>query len=212
MWEIPGLTPSKGLDIVRVIGLTGGVGAGKSLVLGILSREFGAETIETDEVARRLMEPGEKGYTAVVEALGNSFLKPDGSIDRQLLAARIFTDEKDRKTVDSMIHPMVWKTVKDKISASQAELIVIEFAIMDKEAKDCCHEIWYVRASEENRVRRLAENRGYTKERSESMMASQASEEMFLSLCDRVIENDGSIEGVRGQLEKLLGKREDVLG
>ncbi len=210
MWDIPGLMPNKGLDIMKVIGLTGGVGAGKSLVLGILSKEYGAETIETDEVARSLMETGKKGYAAIVEAMGSSFLKPDGSIDRPLLAARIFTDEKDRKTVDSIIHPMVWKSVKDKISASQAGLIVIEFAIMDKVARDCCDEIWYVRASKENRARRLAENRGYTKERSESMMASQASEEMFLSLGDQVIENDGSIEGVRSQLKKLLKEKRRI--
>lgn len=78
------------------------------------------------------MEPGKEGYLAVTEALGENLLKSDGTIDRKALAARIFQDDGARKTVDDIIHPMVWKTIRDKISASQAELIVVEFAIMNE--------------------------------------------------------------------------------
>ncbi|WP_077610964.1 dephospho-CoA kinase [Clostridium sp. Marseille-P2415] len=192
---------------MRVIGLTGGVGAGKSLVLHILEEEYGAEVIKADDVAHELMEPGRDGYLAVIKALGDSILKPDGTIDRQLLSGRIFQDENTRKTVNGMIHPMVWKTIRDKISASQAGLIVVEFAIMGEKADSSYDEMWYVRASEQNRIRRLAENRGYTRERSERMIASQASESEFLARCDRVIENNGSIEEVKGQLAEILKSR-----
>lgn len=189
---------------MRVIGLTGGVGAGKSLVLSILKKDYGAEVIKADEVAHELMEPGKEGYLAVTRALGEGIQKPDGTIDRKALAARIFQDDHARKTVDDIIHPMVWKTIRNKISASQARLIVVEFAIMDEKMDGIWDEMWYVRTSKENRIRRLAENRGYTRDHSERIMASQASESEFLDRCTRVIRNDGSVEEVRNQLAKRL--------
>lgn len=192
---------------MRVIGLTGGVGAGKSLVLSILKEEYGAEVIKADEVAHELMEPGKEGYLAVKSAMGKDLLKPDGTIDRKALAARIFEDDSARKTVDGIIHPMVWKTIGDKISASQAGLIVVEFAIMNENKDDSWDEMWYVHASKENRIRRLAESRSYTREHSERIIASQASEAEFLSRCTRVIENNGSMEDVKQQLAELLKSR-----
>lgn len=194
-------------DRMRVIGLTGGVGAGKSLVLSILEEEYGAQVIKADEVAHELMEPGKEGYLAVKTALGEDLLKPDGTIDRKALAARIFEDDSARKTVDGIIHPMVWKTIRDKIATSQAGLIVVEFAIMNENMDDSWDEMWYVHASKENRIRRLAETRSYTREHSERIIASQASEAEFLNRCTRVIENNGSMEEVKQQLAKLLKSR-----
>ncbi|WP_303620502.1 dephospho-CoA kinase, partial [Hungatella hathewayi] len=110
---------------MRVIGLTGGVGAGKSRILDILKTEYGAEIIVADQVAHELMEPGQGSYREVVRALGTSFLNPDGTIDRQLLSALIFHDRNALETMNGIIHPMVWKTIKDKISSSQADLIVV---------------------------------------------------------------------------------------
>ncbi|WP_313153433.1 dephospho-CoA kinase [Lacrimispora sp.] len=178
---------------MRVIGLTGGVGAGKSLVLSILKEEYGAEVIKADEVAHELMEPEEEGYLAVTEALGEGLLKPDGTIDRKALAARIFQDDNARKTVDGIIHPLVWKTIRNKISASQAGLIVVEFAIMNEKTDDSWEEMWYVRASKENRIRH-----------SERIIASQAPESEYLNRCTRVIENNGSMEDVKDQLAEIL--------
>lgn len=193
---------------MRVIGLTGGVGAGKSLILNILKEEYGAQVIQADEVARELMMPGMQGYMALREAMGESILKTDGTIDRQILARCIFQNDSVRKTVDGIIHPLVWKTIRDKISASQAGLIVVEFAIMGKKEDEIYDEMWYVHASGQNRICRLAENRGYTRERSERMIASQASEAEFLARCNRVIDNNGSIEEVKSQLAEILKVRE----
>lgn len=192
---------------MRVIGLTGGVGAGKSLVLSILENEYGAEVIKADEVARELMEPGEEGYELIVTALGDSILKPDGSIDRKILSQCIFRDERIRNAVDRIIHPLVWKFIKGKISSSQAKLIVVEFAIMGEKAEVGYDEMWYVYASEEVRIRRLLENRGYEEEHSKRIMASQAAESEYLARCDRVIKNDGSMEEIRDQLAQILKNR-----
>ena len=99
---------------------------------------------------------------------------------------------------------MVWKTVKDKISSSQADLIVVESAIMGREQDDIYDEMWYVYTSEENRIRRLKENRGYSRERSLSIMKNQLSDEEFRELADRVIDNNGTVEEVKAGLEALL--------
>lgn len=192
---------------MKVIGLTGGVGAGKSLILNILKKEYGAEVIKADEVSHELMEPGNAAYLAVREVFGNAFFKEDGKLDRQLMAARIFQDENARKTINEIIHPLVWKTIRDKISASHSALIVVEFAIMGEKTENDYDEMWYVRASEQNRIHRLAENRGYTKERTEDIIASQASESEYLERCDRVIENNGSIEELKSRLAEILKDR-----
>lgn len=189
---------------MRVIGLTGGVGAGKSRILDILQTEYGAEIIVADQVAHELMELGHEGYEMVVRALGNSFLKPDGTIDRPLLSALIFHDQNALETMNEIIHPMVWKTIKDKICSSQADLIVVESAIMGREQDDIYDEMWYVYTSEENRIRRLKENRGYSRERSLSIMKNQLSDEEFRELADRVIDNNGTVEEVKAGLEALL--------
>lgn len=193
---------------MRVIGLTGGVGAGKSLVSDLLHKRYGAEVILADEVSHDLMEPGQPGYQAVVETLGDSFLKPDGSIDRPKLAGIIFKDDKARDAVNRIIHPMTWKTVEEKISASQADLIVVEFAVVGKGDRERFDELWYVRASIEVRAKRLRENRGYDEARIKGIMDSQLTEEEFLKIADRVIDNDGSIEDLRGQLSAILDEKE----
>lgn len=192
---------------MRVIALTGGVGAGKSLVLSILENEYKAEVIKADEVAHKLMEPGQEGYLAIGKTLGESILKEDGTIDRQILSQCIFQDDRIRKAVDDIIHPLVWKNIKGKISSSQAGLIVVEFAIMGEKAEVGYDEMWYIYASEQVRIRRLFENRGYEREHSERIIASQATEAEYLARCDRVIRNDGSIEEIRSQLAEILNNR-----
>lgn len=106
--------------------------------------------------------------------------------------------------MNGIIHPMVWKTIKDKISSSQADLIVVESAIMGREQDDIYDEMWYVYTSEENRIRRLNENRGYSRERSLSIMKNQLSDEEFRELADRVIDNNGTVEDVKAGLEAIL--------
>ncbi|WP_349669042.1 dephospho-CoA kinase [Lacrimispora sp.] len=192
---------------MKVIGLTGGVGAGKSLVLTILRTKYNAEVMEADKVAHELMEPGEEGYFRIKETFGEAILNSDGTINRTALGKVIFDNESAREQINSMIHPLVWKRIRQKISASQAGLIVVEFAIMGEEAEDIYDEMWYVHASEEVRMRRLLKNRGYSKERSEKMIRSQASEQEYARRCDRIIENHGSVKDLEDQLAEILKSR-----
>ncbi|WP_349674740.1 dephospho-CoA kinase [Lacrimispora sp.] len=192
---------------MNVIGLTGGVGAGKSLVLTILRTKYNAEVMEADKVAHELMEPGEEGYLRIKETYGEAILNSDGTINRTALGKVIFDNESAREQINSIIHPLVWKRIRQKISASQAGLIVVEFAIMGEEAEDIYDEMWYVHASEEVRMRRLLKNRGYSKERSEKMIRSQASEQEYARRCDRIIENHGSVKDLEDQLAEILKSR-----
>ena len=139
----------------KIIGITGGVGAGKSSVRAVLKEDFGAKIILADLVAHDLMEPGSEGLKKVTEALGTSFLDPDGSVDRKALADMIFRNKDALKTMNSIIHPLVWKTMAEAAEAAEEQLVIIEAAVFDTAPKDLFDELWYVYTTKENRIIRL---------------------------------------------------------
>lgn len=189
----------------KIIGITGGVGAGKSSVLSILKDTFGARVILADLVAHDLMEPGSEGLKRVTEALGTSFLLEDGSVDRKALAEIIFNDEKALVTMNSIIHPLVWETIKEESIGCAESLVIVEAAVFDTAPSGLFDEMWYVYTAKENRILRLMESRGYTREKCESIIAKQDSEEEYRNRCSRVIDNNGTEEYTKRQLEEMLG-------
>lgn len=191
---------------MKVISITGGVGSGKSEVLKILEQEFGARILVADQIAHQLMEPGREGYRQVVEALGTSFLSGDGQIDRKKLAELIFRDPEAVKTMNGIIHPMVWREIQDAIREEERDLVVVEAALFDEEHNAMFDEIWYIFTSQENRIRRLMASRGYTEEKCRDIMANQASEEEYRKLANRVLDNNGPVEEIREQLKGFLEK------
>lgn len=194
----------------RVIGITGGVGSGKSRCLDILKEEYGARIILADLVAHELMEPGREGYEEVVGCLGEGILNGDGTINRKIMAEVIFRDDRKRSQINGIIHPLVWKWMEEAVKRAPEKLVVVEAALMDKEHSDIYDEMWYVYTSKENRRKRLKESRGYSEEKTENIMASQPSEEEFKALCSRVIDNNGSIEETRRQIAGLLETKEET--
>lgn len=189
------------------IGITGGVGAGKSQVLGWLEERWGARIIRTDDVAKALMEPGQEGYEQVVAVLGNSFLKEDKTIDRPALARIIFQDAKAKTAVDKITHPLVWKAVKEAQEAALHEgcpAVVVESAVFDGNSFLLLDELWYVYAPEDVRIRRLMESRGYSLDRCRSMISSQFSDLDYRSISDVVIENGGDWEYTKEQIDSKM--------
>jgi dephospho-CoA kinase len=189
----------------RIIGITGGVGAGKSSVLEILKTKYGAKILLADLVAHELMEPGSEGLKRVVDALGNGFLKGDGSVDRKALADLLFRDPQALKQVNSIIHPMVWEYMKSSARESEQSLIVIEAAVFDTAPAGLFDEIWYVYTSEENRIQRLMESRGYTREKCESIIKRQDSEAAYRKIADRMIDNNKTAKETEQQIKEILG-------
>ena len=116
----------------------------------------------------------------------------------------------DRETVNGIIHPMVWEEVRRRLRRAGEEgasLAVVEAALPGEKVHDIYDEMWYVYTSRENRIRRLMEGRGYTREKCESIMASQLSDEAFRRLCDFEIDNNGSLEEVKEQIRSRLENR-----
>lgn len=187
-----------------MLGITGGVGSGKSRILAILKEDYGFHVIQADQVAKDLMQPGMESYLAVVGYLGPSVLLEDKSLDRAAMAEIIFHDPEKRRGVDERTHPLVWKVAMEEAMAAKEDRVVIEAAIPSKEFRDKCSEMWYVYTSRENRIKRLGENRGYTVEKTLAIMENQVSEETFRAFSDAVIDNNGTLEETRAQIQALL--------
>lgn len=193
------------LDNKMIIGITGGVGAGKSSVLDILRHKFGAKVILADLVAHDLMEPGMDGLKRVTDALGTSFIQEDGSVNRQKLAETIFHDAQALATMNSIIHPMVWEYIQNEALTCEEQLVIVEAAVFDTAPQGLFNEMWYVYTTEENRISRLMASRGYSKEKCMSIIEKQDSEEEFRARCGRVIDNNGSSEETEMQIKEILG-------
>ena len=189
----------------KIIGITGGVGAGKSSVLDILKQKFGAKVILADLVAHDLMEPGMEGLKRVTDALGTSFIQEDGSVDRKKLAEIIFNDAQALATMNSIIHPMVWETIQNEALQCSETLVIVEAAVFDTAPVGLFDEMWYVYTTEENRISRLMASRGYTREKCISIIEKQDSEAEFRARCGRVIDNNGTAEETEMHIKEILG-------
>ncbi len=194
-----------------VLGITGGIGSGKSRVLNELETSYGAYILETDKLAHKLMEPGEVIYNRVVETFGNDILyaeKPH-AIDRKKLGQIVFSDAAQLDRLNKIVHPGVKSYIRDDIEAKRAEgnlrLYVIEAALLLQDGYDAiCDEIWYVYADREERIRRLIAGRGYTREHCEKVMASQADETYYKTYADFIINNQSDFENSSEQLKARL--------
>ena len=191
-----------------VIGVTGGVGSGKSTVLSYLEKRWGAVTIRLDDLGRELMMPDGSCYQPVKKLFGERFVKKDGTFDRAAIARAVFADEKFRTGLDGIIHPAVKNEALKRISFYAKEgcrLFVIEAALLIENHYDAiCDEMWYIYAGEDTRRQRLAKNRGYDSARIEQTMKAQLSENEFRSRCDFIIDNDGDFENVKSVIDQRL--------
>lgn len=187
-----------------VLGITGGVGAGKSRILEILKQEYGARIIQADQVAAALEAPGEPGLLALTELFGTEILDRDGSLDRKAFARRIFTDEKALDMVNQVIHPMTWKKIQEMLEQEPCPVTAVEAALFNEESRSLCRHMVFIDTSEENRILRLMEGRGYSREKCLDIMKNQPDRAYFLQLSDYVIDNNGSLEAVRSQVRRMM--------
>lgn len=194
---------------MKVIGITGGIGSGKSLAARMLEEKHGAYIVNTDRIAKEQMEPGGVSYQPVVDYFGTEILAEDGTIDRRRLSAVIFNDREKLKKINVLTHPNVLIEVKKEIERldqrGDVPYFVIETALMIESGYDtACDEVWYVHTPSRIRRDRLKKDRGYTDEKINSIFESQSREEDFLKKFPIVIYNDGTIETLEKQIERQL--------
>lgn len=195
-----------------VIGLTGGIGAGKSAVMEYL-QEKGCYTILADDVARKLQEKGGVIYNKMLEAFGTDILGEDGQLDRNSVASVVFSDEKRLSQLNAIVHPAVREKILSLIAENKDKYphIVIEAALLIEEHyEDVVEEFWYVDAADEIRIKRLMENRGYTREKCLSIMSRQLSREEYVRHCKVVLDNSTTLDEVRAQVDHaLMGTKQE---
>ena len=196
---------------MKVIGITGGVGAGKSEILKYLKEKYGAIVIEADKVGHLLMEPGGACYYSIVEKFGSSVLNGDQTINRGKLGKIVFADEGLLAELNKIIHPRVKSHIVSEIAKERAyrrtKYFVVEAALLIEDHYDViCDEMWYIHTDASVRAERLKETRGYDDEKIASICANQESPEEFRSACHVVIDNSGDLAGTRKQIDEQLGR------
>lgn len=194
---------------MRVIGITGGVGAGKSEILSYVEKNYNCQVILADQVAHFLQRKGEACYDALVEVLGRDCLGGDGSIDKKKMAERIFADSSLLQKVNEVVHPAVKEWILSQIDKAKKEDILdflfIEAALLIENGyENIADELWYIHADKEIRKERLRTSRAYSDRKIEQIMASQLSEDMFRSHCTVVIDNGGTLEAACKQIHEKL--------
>ena len=195
---------------MKIIGITGGIGSGKSTVLNILEENYGAYIVETDKLAHHLMEPGQTAYEKIVEAFGQDILEEDGKINRSVLGSIVFQEEAALNTLNGIVHPAVKEYILHDIEQKKQEQVsiyVIEAALLIEDGyKAICDELWYVYVEKEERIRRLLLGRGGTREKWEQIINNQSSEMYYRSNCDVVVDNSKNLKTTTDIVKELLSK------
>lgn len=193
-----------------VIGITGGVGCGKSEVLRYLKEKYQAQVLLADEVANELKEPGMPCYQPVVDCLGAEILDADGRIDKGKMAQVIFSDKEKLRQINEIIHPAVRRYIEQEIERQRKikmfGFFFLEAALLIEEHYDqLLDEMWYVYATEEVRRTRLMQSRGYSQEKTTSIINKQLTEQQFRQHCSFVLDNSGDFEDTKKQIDEKMG-------
>ncbi len=191
-----------------VIGITGGIGSGKSVVTSLLRDKFDAAVIDTDTIGHEIMEIGKSAYKKVVEIFGNKVIAEDGSIDRKKLGSLVFDNRELLCKLNDIIHPAVEAEVDKRIAEftqKKYKYIALETALLIKVRYNRkCDKVWFVYADKDIRLKRLYDNRGIDKEKAGKIFESQNTEEEFRQIADDIIDNSGSEAETEIQIKNIL--------
>jgi dephospho-CoA kinase len=197
----------KGQNRLFVVALTGGVGSGKSTVCHLLE-EKGAFILDSDRLAREVVEKGKPAWKDIVEHFGEAVLDTEGEIDRKKLADIVFADAAERSFLNSMTHPRIFQLMYERLQARDTEtegkgVAVLDIPLLvDVKAGGMFDFTLVVDASPEVRVERITSDRGSSREEAWSRIRSQVPREERLAHADHVIDNDGSMESLRREVDK----------
>ncbi|KUK10641.1 MAG: Dephospho-CoA kinase [Clostridia bacterium 41_269] len=189
-----------------VIGLTGGIASGKSLVSSILA-ELGAVVLDVDKVGHEIIKPNEPAYREIVEYFGRDILMDNGKIDRKKLGKMVFSDPKKLKVLNRITHYRIRERVREileKYKNDGVTVVVVEAALLfEMEMHEMVDEVWVVWANKKQQIERLIKRDGLTEEEAEKRIAAQLPPEQKVLRADRVIYNSGDVEDTKRQVAAL---------
>ena len=197
---------------MQIIGITGGIGAGKSQVLQYIQNHYKCRVILADDVGNEVKLPGKICYNQLVDLLGNDILDKEGFIQKEKMAARIFFNKELLLQVNAIIHPAVMDYIlaeiqKEKEAGIQDFFFVEAALLIECGYASYVDEMWYVYADEQTRRERLRANRHYSDEKITSIMKGQLQEEEFRKHCQVVIDNSDDFSKTEKQIDKILGDK-----
>lgn len=193
--------------MVKIIGVTGGIGSGKTTVSRILEG-MGAYVIDADRIGREVVCRGEKAYDELLRRFGDGILGDDGEIDRKKLAAHVFTDMDQLAFLNAVTHKYIIERILEKLSWAKSQkdvkLVVLDVPLpIEHGFKDTADTIWVVACDRETRVQRIMERSGMSREEAIRRMDAQLSEEEYLKIADKVLYNTGDKSWLVEQVEAL---------
>jgi dephospho-CoA kinase len=194
---------------VRVVGLTGGIGSGKSALASAFAR-LGCPVIDADVIARRCVAPGSAGLAAVIEHFGPAVLQDDGTLDRSRLASIVFGDDEARGALESIVHPCIEATIAAELVALRGrrdapEVVIVEHPLLVETGPHAWVDmVVVVEAPEDVRLSRLVEGRGMTATDARARIAAQADDAARRAVADHVVVNDGEVAALAPHARRLL--------
>jgi dephospho-CoA kinase len=189
---------------VILVGLTGGIGSGKSTVSALLAAR-GAVIVDADAITRDLQQPGQPVLAAIVDRFGPEVLLPDGHLDRAALAAIVFPDPDALRDLNAIVHPAVGAEIARRIAAEQDtdHVVVLDIPLLAENPRDGLATTIVVDAPVDVAVERLVRSRGMTEEDARARVARQATREERLARADRVVDNSGSVADLEREVDEL---------
>lgn len=188
-----------------LVGLTGGLGAGKSTVARMLA-DRGAILVDADELARRALEPGSRAYRQVCDLFGDEVVTASGELDRAAIAATVFSDPERRRALESIVHPEVFRMLAETVEARRGTDDIIVFdapLIVETGFHDACDVVVVVTALEEERVARATRDRGMTADQARARIGAQIGDAEREAVADVVIRNDGDVDQLEARVDDL---------
>ena len=185
-----------------LIGLTGGIGSGKSTVSARLA-ELGARVVDADAITREVQQPGTDVFAAIVDRFGEGVVAPDGTLDRPGLAAIVFADPDELEALNGIVHPAVGVEIAERLAeaADTDDVVVLDVPLLVESGRDDMAATIVVDLDPEEAVHRLVEYRGFTEDDARARISRQASREDRLAKADRVLDNSGTVEELRAQVD-----------
>jgi dephospho-CoA kinase len=190
---------------VLLVGLTGGIGAGKSTVARMLEAR-GAVVFDADVLAREAVEPGKPGHAAVIERFGADVLAPGGALDREALASIVFADPAARRDLEAIVHPEVRRRFAEGTEAYQDTDRVVVFSaplLVETGMHTAFDVLVVVSATPDMQIDRLMRDRGMSEEAVRSRIDAQATPEARAEAADVVVDNEGSVEELEAQVDRV---------